>query len=100
MTGRWGILVLGTLREGTRRFSELHRALGGVSEKMLAQTLRVLERDGLVHRVAYPVVPPKVEYSLTHRGREIAELTVRLVGWVEGNTPTIIAERTDRQGTV
>lgn len=83
LTSRWGVLVLGALQERTYRFAELSRRIGGVSEKMLAQTLRLLERDGLVHRVSYPEVPPRVEYSLTNKGYEAAALTTALVGWVE-----------------
>src|SRR4030095_1339238 len=70
VTSRWGILVLAVLLDGTRRFSELRRTIGGVSEKMLAQTLQTLERDGFVHREAHPVIPPRVDYSLTDLGAE------------------------------
>lgn len=65
----------------------------GVSEKMLAQTLRILAKDGLVHREARPVVPPYVEYSLTNRGRELAELFVPVMAWIVDNAETITAER-------
>jgi len=65
VTSLWGVLALVALHGGTMRFSELRRRVGGVSEKMLAQTLQVLEADGFVDRKAYPVVPPRVEYSLT-----------------------------------
>src|SRR5690242_11075247 len=68
ITSRWGVLVLATLLERPYRFSELRRTVGGVSEKMLAQTLQTLERDGFVHREARPVIPPHVEYSLTPLG--------------------------------
>ena len=68
VTSRWGVLVLMALEGGTRRFSELRRMIGGVSERMLAQTLQWLEADGLIDRVAYPVVPPHVEYSLSPLG--------------------------------
>lgn len=89
VTSRWGVLVLGALRDGTHRFSELRRRVNGVSEKMLTQTLRTLERDGLVSRVSYPQVPPRVEYSLTEQGLEAAQLTTALVGWVEYRMPSI-----------
>ncbi|WP_031477951.1 winged helix-turn-helix transcriptional regulator [Streptomyces bicolor] len=78
VTSRWGVLVLIELLERPYRFSELRRAISrwggrGVSEKMLTQTLQTLERDGLVHRDAKPVIPPRVDYSLTDLGREAAE---------------------------
>src|SRR4051812_35683440 len=65
VTSRWGVLLLVALMGGVHRFSELRRKVGGVSEKMLSQTLRWLEDDGLVLRKAYPTAPPQVEYSLT-----------------------------------
>lgn len=83
VTSRWGVLVLIELRDGSRRFSELRRAIGRVSEKMLAQTLQILERDGLVHRDAKPVIPPRVDYSLTDLGREAAEQVLALALWTE-----------------
>jgi DNA-binding HxlR family transcriptional regulator len=84
VTSRWGVLVLIELLEGSRRFSELRRAIdevGRVSEKMLTQTLQTLERDGLVHRDAKPVIPPRVDYSLTGLGREAAEQVRTLARW-------------------
>ncbi|MRW88465.1 transcriptional regulator [Duganella sp. FT80W] len=89
ITSRWGVLVLVMLLERTHRFSELRRAVGGVSEKMLAQTLDALAGDGLVLRVAHQVVPPHVEYSLTQLGREAATRLEVLVDWIEGNYPLI-----------
>jgi DNA-binding HxlR family transcriptional regulator len=83
VTSRWGVLVLIQLLERPRRFSELRRAIGRVSEKMLAQTLQTLERDGLVHRDARPVIPPRVDYSLTDLGREAAEQVRSLARWTE-----------------
>ncbi|MCW2308342.1 winged helix-turn-helix transcriptional regulator [Rhodobium gokarnense] len=85
ITSRWGVLVLVALSGGTHRFAELRRKVSGVSEKMLAQTLRALETDGLVDRTAYPVVPPRVEYSLTPLGREAAIRVETLVDWIEDN---------------
>jgi DNA-binding HxlR family transcriptional regulator len=90
VTSRWGVLALAALRERTYRFSELRRRIDGVSEKMLAQTLQTLERDGFILREAYPEIPPRVEYSLTAQGREAAELVIGLVGWVEERMPQII----------
>jgi DNA-binding HxlR family transcriptional regulator len=73
LSSLWGVLVLVALLEGTMRFSELRRKINGVSEKMLAQTLRALERDGVVHREVRPVIPPHVDYSLTDLGTEAAK---------------------------
>lgn len=101
LTSRWGVLVLIVLEQRTHRFSELRRAIGGVSERMLAQTLQWLEGDGLVARVAFDVVPPHVEYSLTPLGREAAEKVRGLADWIEGSLPRIAqvweARRKDRQ---
>ena len=89
LTSRWGVLVLVALLDGTQRFRELARRIGGVSEKMLSQTLQTLEGDGFVLRVAYPEVPPRVEYSLTLLGRESAEHIRGLVDWIEENLPRV-----------
>ncbi|MGW0909396.1 winged helix-turn-helix transcriptional regulator [Streptomyces sp. NPDC002853] len=83
VTSRWGVLVLIALDERSYRFSELRRALGRVSEKMLTQTLQTLERDGLVHRDAKPVIPPRVDYSLTDLGREVGTQVRALAEWTE-----------------
>ncbi|WP_328561432.1 helix-turn-helix domain-containing protein [Streptomyces coelicoflavus] len=83
ITSRWGTLTLIALLDRPHRFSELRREIGRVSEKMLAQTLRTLERDGLVHRDARPVIPPRVDYSLTDLGREAAEQVRDLARWTE-----------------
>jgi len=91
VTSKWGVLVLLALSEaGTLRWSELRRRTQGVSEKMLAQTLRTLEADGLVSRTAHPVVPPHVEYSLTARGRELAALLNPLMAWIIDNADDIL----------
>lgn len=89
VTSRWGVLVLMALLSGTHRFSELRRKIGGVSERMLAQTLQWLEEDGFVSRVSYPVVPPHVEYSLTPMGEEVAAQVRGLADWIETNMPRI-----------
>lgn len=93
VTSRWGVLVLVALSDGTSRFSELRRTVGGVSEKMLAQTLQWLESDGLVLRRAYPVVPPHVEYSLSPLGREVSQHVQALADWIEGNLGAILQAR-------
>jgi DNA-binding HxlR family transcriptional regulator len=90
VTSRWGVLVLVALMEGTHRFSDLRRKVGGVSEKMLAQTLQYLEKDGFIDRVSFPVVPPHVEYSLTPLGRDIGRKVEALADWIETNLPIIM----------
>lgn len=97
MTNRWGVLVLVILLGGTHRFSDLRRKIGGVSEKMLAQTLQGLEGDGLVLRRSLPVVPPHVEYSLTPLGQEAAQRVQALVDWIEEKLPAIMAFRRERE---
>lgn len=89
VTSRWGVLVLLALESRTCRFGELRRAVGGVSERMLAQTLQWLEGDGMVERVAFDVAPPRVEYSLTPLGREAAEKVRVLADWIETSLPRI-----------
>ena len=83
VTSKWGVLVLLTLDDRTLRWSELKREIDGVSEKMLIQTLQVLEADGLVRRTALPVVPPHVEYSLTEDGSAATALLAPLVSWAQ-----------------
>ena len=79
--GRWKLMILHELCNGTVRFGELRRALKGVSEKMLTQHLRELERDGIAARVAYAGPPPKVEYSLTAAGRDLKPILDALHAW-------------------
>ncbi|MET3986348.1 helix-turn-helix domain-containing protein [Streptomyces sp. PvR034] len=98
VTSRWGVLVLAALVERSFRFSELRREVGGVSEKMLAQTLQTLERDGFVLRVAQPVIPPRVDYSLTPLGREAAEQVWALARWTERRTDEVQAARAAYDG--
>ncbi|MEV5754499.1 helix-turn-helix domain-containing protein [Actinoallomurus sp. NPDC052308] len=93
ITGRWGILALGALSEGTYRFNALRRRVDGVSEKMLAQTLQALERDGFVLRKAEPTIPPRVEYSLTPLGRQAAERLLGVIEWLEASMPEVTAAR-------
>jgi DNA-binding HxlR family transcriptional regulator len=87
ITSRWGVLILVALSSGTMRWGELRRWARGISEKMLAQTLRTLEADGLVLREQRPVVPPHVDYSLTDRGRELSALLLPLMNWIITNAP-------------
>ncbi|QNE19549.1 helix-turn-helix transcriptional regulator [Kribbella qitaiheensis] len=93
VTSRWGVLVLAALLERSYRFSELRRHVGGVSEKMLAQTLQALERDGFVLRDAKPVIPPRVDYALTPLGEEAAGQVSSLARWVERRVPDVQAAR-------
>ena len=90
VTSKWGVLILVSLSEGEQRWSELRRRAEGISEKMLAQTLKTLERDGLVRRTAQPVIPPRVDYSLTDRGYELSGHLIPLVGWAFTNAEDII----------
>jgi DNA-binding HxlR family transcriptional regulator len=90
VSSRWGGLVLGALLEHDLRYSEIRVRVGGISEKMLAQTLDVLERDGLIARTSRPVVPPHVEYALTSSGRSLAERFVDLFAWIGSNVDTFV----------
>jgi DNA-binding HxlR family transcriptional regulator len=90
VTSKWGVLVLVSLAAGPLRWSELRRRAEGISEKMLAQTLRTLERDGLVHRDAQPVIPPRVDYSLTDLGTELSALLRPLVAWTAEHADEIL----------
>jgi DNA-binding HxlR family transcriptional regulator len=90
VTSKWGALVLVALDGRTLRWSELRRTVEGVSEKMLAQTLRTLEADGFIHRESRPVIPPHVEYSLTERGTELVEVLLPLFSWVVEHAPDIV----------
>lgn len=96
VTSRWGVLILIALRDGSLRYSALRRRIGGVSERMLAQTLQTLEADGFILREALEVVPPHVSYSLTPLGREVSGHVAALAGWIEVNLDRIV--RADRRG--
>src|SRR3954465_7136423 len=90
---KWTALIIQVLAHGTKRYVELQRDIGGISQKMLTQTLRSLERDGLVQRTVYPVVPPKVEYSLTRLGRTLIEPLQALCRWSEKHLHELEANR-------
>ena len=94
LTNRWGTLVMVALATGPHRFAELRRKVGGVSERMLSQTLKDLEADGFVLRTAHQVVPPHVDYALTPLGQEAAARVAALTGWIEDNLPAFLAART------
>jgi DNA-binding HxlR family transcriptional regulator len=89
VAAKWGILALAALREGTYRFNALRRRVDGISEKMLAQTLHALERDGLVRRDVQATIPPRVEYSLTPVGARIAAKLFELIELVEGEMAAV-----------
>ncbi len=93
LTSKWSVLVLRCLSDGVLRFSELRNRIEGVSEKMLAQTLKVLEQDGFVLRTVYPEVPPRVEYQLTILGAQAAEKLNYLIGWIERSLPDILENK-------
>lgn len=91
---KWSVIVIYALsQQEMRRYSELQRVIGGISQKMLTQTLRKLERDGLVERKVYPVVPPKVEYSLTPLGHTLTELLKAICHWTQIHWDEIEAAR-------
>jgi DNA-binding HxlR family transcriptional regulator len=90
VSSRWGGLVLGALLERDLRYSEIRARVGGISEKMLAQTLDILERDGLISRRSHPVVPPRVEYALTASGRALSERLVDLFAWIGENAHVFV----------
>jgi DNA-binding HxlR family transcriptional regulator len=93
VTGKWSLLALSALAEGPHRFGELRRRVEGVSERMLAQSLQTLERDGWVHREVRSAIPPHVEYRLTGAGAELVPHLLGLVRFVEGRMPEVTAAR-------
>ena len=92
---RWSLLVLYALENGTLRFQELRRTVDGVSQKMLTQTVRALERDGLITRTVYASVPPKVEYALTPLGRGLTQRIAAIREWAYDNIDDIERARRD-----
>jgi DNA-binding HxlR family transcriptional regulator len=90
---KWTALIIQILSKDTMRYSALQQRIGGISQKMLTQTLRSLERDGLVQRKVYPVVPPRVEYSLTRLGRTLIDPLRALCRWSEKHLPELQANR-------
>lgn len=93
VTSKWASLVLIALVDGPQRFGELRRRVDGVSEKMLSQAVRALERDGLVTRTAYGSVPPRVDYALTTTGGEVARTMHSLATVLEESVPVVTAAR-------
>lgn len=92
---QWSLLVLLTLARGPHRFAELQRTIGEISKRLLAQTLRKLERDGFVARKVYPTMPPKVEYRLLLVGKSLAVELQRLVVWAEENQSAVLKARSN-----
>jgi DNA-binding HxlR family transcriptional regulator len=86
---KWTALIIYLLSSGTKRYGELQREIGGISQKMLTQTLRKLEEDGLVKRTVYPVVPPRTEYELTDLGRTLKEPLGALTSWAIKYLPEV-----------
>ncbi|MBG6060118.1 DNA-binding HxlR family transcriptional regulator [Cryobacterium sp. MP_M5] len=91
VTSKWGVLVLLALEQESLRWGELRRAIEGISEKMLASTLRTLEADGFVNREAQATIPPRVDYELTERGRELTRRLLPLMDWIADNADEIVA---------
>lgn len=90
---KWTVLVVSTLGDGPKRFNELRKALGSISQRMLTLTLRALERDGLVTRTVFPTIPPRVDYELTDLGRSLLEPVSELGLWARRNRATIAQAR-------
>lgn len=97
---KWAMLVLHLLGEGPKRTSDLRRAIGGVSEKMLIQTLRKLQRSGFVERRSYNEVPPRVDYRLTELGASLSPVVKTFDRWIESNIADVLAaqQRFDARG--
>jgi DNA-binding HxlR family transcriptional regulator len=96
---KWTVLVVGVLGDGPKRFNELRRALGSISQRMLTLTLRGLKRDGLVTRTAFPTIPPRVEYELTALGRSLLPPVNSLGSWARQNRTAIQEARRRFDGT-
>ena len=90
---KWTVLVVGTLGDGPKRFNELCRAVGSISQRMLTLTLRALERDGLVTRTVFPTIPPRVDYELTRLGHSLLDPVSSLSLWARRNRAAIEAAR-------
>lgn len=91
---KWSVLIIALLEDGEKRFSELQRCIGGISQKMLTQTLRNLERDGLVTRTIHAEVPPRVEYQLTPMGQTLCGPLAALITWAESHIDQVSAAQT------
>ncbi|MGW2426639.1 winged helix-turn-helix transcriptional regulator [Streptomyces sp. NPDC001709] len=96
LANKWTMLVMGALPAGPVRFGELRRRLDGITQKMLTQTLRTLERDGLVTRTVYPTIPPKDEYAATELGESVTALMHAIRAWSEENINAVLDARDAR----
>lgn len=90
ISNKWSMLILNRLREEKVRFNQLRREIDGISQKVLSQTLKNLERDGLIHREAFPTVPVTVEYSITDLGRTLSDTVHILTHWAEKHYDRVI----------
>ncbi|WP_177330559.1 winged helix-turn-helix transcriptional regulator [Pseudomonas sp. TTU2014-080ASC] len=100
---KWTVLVVSALQDGSLRYNELHRRIGGISQRMLTLTLKSLEQDGIVERTVYPTIPPRVDYTLTDLGRSLLTPLQALFQWAIENRPLMLQARekfqqSDRQG--
>jgi DNA-binding HxlR family transcriptional regulator len=95
---KWSVFVIMMLFDGPKRFNELKRLVGGISQRMLTLTLRGLERDGLVTRTVFPTIPPRVDYELTDLGRGLSEPVIALGGWAQAHQSEIEAARSRFDG--
>jgi DNA-binding HxlR family transcriptional regulator len=93
LSNKWATLTMGALSDGPRRFGQLRRTLDGITQKMLTQTLRTLERDGMITRTVYPTIPPRVEYAHTELGRDAGELFHAIRDWAEVHYEAILTAR-------
>ena len=98
--GQWSFLVISCLEQKTMRFGELKKHIGDISARVLTQTLRNLEQDGLVTRHVFPTIPPRVDYTITALGRSLAASMKPLVGWAMENQQAILASRRQRGQSV
>jgi DNA-binding HxlR family transcriptional regulator len=90
---KWTVMVVGALAEGTQRYTELHRGIDGISQRMLTLTLKGLEEDGLVVRTVHPTVPPRVEYTLTRMGHTLTRPLFALYQWTKEHRPAMLEAR-------
>lgn len=96
LTSRWSVLILVALRDQRLRFNELKKLIDGISEKMLAQTLKTLENDGFIVRQDYAEIPPRVDYQLTDFGREASERLFDLTTWLENNLSELLENQPNK----
>jgi len=95
---KWSVLIIVLLGDGPKRFNEIKRMVGGISQRMLTLTLRGLERDGLVTRTVFPTIPPRVDYELTNLGRSLWQEVEPLGAWARGHVKHIIKARAKFDG--